>query len=375
MPTSFPETIVLPRSKSIVIRCLLIHYLKTGKILPVFDDDPNDILIVYKALQTIDSVTEASENVIDVEDCGAAYRFLLVLLATTKGKWLLTGTQRLLQRPILPLVYFLTSKGAKIEKIEAGWQIEGADLKIDNYDIDAEETSQFVSAVMIHCSAVARCVSTNANPYIKMTQTLLQTTNLTSFLGLSDWSAAVFWLAKALLTPNAHYILENLHYDGLQGDAIIVRWFEKFGLLFTENENGIEVKHIKNVDIPKQIIDVKETPDIALVMAVLSVCYPFELTLNGLKNINLKESHRLDVLVNELSKFTVVEINSEDSITLHKRKTVLPNSFHFDSYNDHRFVMAWSLLKNYGTVEIQNTDCVKKSYPNFLNTIITLTSS
>jgi len=385
----FPVKIAIPRSKSIVIRCLLIHYLRTGKLLPVFEDDPNDILIVYKALKIINSAVETSVNVIDVEDCGAAYRFLVALLAATKGKWLLTGTQRLLQRPILPLVNFLTAKGAKIEKIETGWQIEGVDLQIDKFDIDTQETSQFVSALMLisdlkiqkfknskksYVLTVLRSYGLQ-NPYVRMTQTLLQTNNLTSFLALADWSAAVFWLANALLTPNAHYLLENLHFDGLQGDAVIVKWFEKFGLLFTENEKGIEVKHIESVDIPRQIIDVKETPDIALVLAVLSVCYPFELTLNGLRNINLKESNRLDILVKELSKFTAVEINSEDSITIHKRKTALPNSFHFDSYNDHRFVMAWSLFNNYGTVEIENADCVKKSYPNFLNTVSTLTSS
>ena len=389
MAISFPVKIALPRSKSIVIRCLIIHYLRTGKLLPVFEDDPNDIKIVYKALKVIDSASETSVNVIDVEDCGAAYRFLMALLATTKGKWLLTGTQRLLQRPILPLVNFLTAKGAKIEKIETGWQIEGVDLQIDKFDIDTQETSQFVSALMLisdlkiqkfknskksYVLTVLRSYGLQ-NPYVRMTQTLLQTNNLTSFLALADWSAAVFWLANALLTPNAHYLLENLRFDDLQGDAVIVKWFEKFGLLFTENETGIEVKHIENVDIPSQIIDVKETPDIALVLAVLSVCYPFELTLSGLRNINLKESNRLDILVNELSRFTVIDINSEDSITIHKRKAELPNAFHFDSYNDHRFVMAWSLFKNYGTVEIKNTDCVKKSYPNFLIIVSTSTSS
>ena len=379
MAISFPVKIALPRSKSIVIRCLNIHYLRNRKLLPVFEDDPNDIKIVYKALKVIDSANETSVNLIDVEDCGAAYRFLMALLAATKGKWLLTGTQRLLQRTILPLVNFLTAKGVKIEKNEAGWMIEGVDLQIDNCDIDTQETSQFTSALML-ISEQSSCLpvflsSCPQNPYIKMTQTLLQTNNLSAFLTLADWSAAVFWLANALLTPNANYLLENLHFDGLQGDAVIVKWFEKFGLLFTENEKGIEVKHIKNVDIPRQIINVKEIPDIALVLAVLSVCYPFELTLNGLKNINLKESNRLDILVKELSKFTTIIINSDDSITIHKRKTALPNAFHFDSYNDHRFVMAWSLFNNYGTVEIENADCVKKSYPNFLNTVATLTSS
>jgi len=107
-------------------------------------------------------------------------------------------------------------------------------------------------------------------------------------------------------------------------------------------------------------------PDITMILAVLAVCYPFELTLFGLKNLNLKESNRLDILVNELSKFTKVKKDSENSITIYKRKKTLPQQFHFDSYNDHRFVMAWSLFENYGEVNIENPGCVKKSYPDFL---------
>jgi len=58
-------------------------------------------------------------------------------------------------------------------------------------------------------------------------------------------------------------------------------------------------------------------------------------------------------------------------ITIHKRTEELPHSFIFDSYNDHRFVMAWSLFNNYGKTTIQNSECVKKSYPAFNHLIIT----
>jgi len=357
---------------------MIINYLKNGTLLPVFDDDPNDIKVVHNALKVLDSGKKISEEgVIDVQDCGAAYRFLMPLLTVTKGKWLLTGTERLLQRPIMPLVSFLKAKGACIEKTEKGWQVEGRNLQIDNFEIDTSETSQFASAVMMVFGSKVQEFNDSygltvlrsyglQNPYIKMTQTLLQTSNLSSFLHFADWSAAVFWMANALLTPNAHYILKDLHFDGLQGDAAIVSWFEKWGLVFTEKENGIEVKHIKNIEIPEQKIDVAQMPDLAMILAVLSVCYPFQLTLSGLKNLNLKESNRLDIMVKELSQLTKVKKISKDTIILYKRTKTLPETFHFDSYNDHRFVMAWSLFKNFGIVVIQNEECVKKSYPLFI---------
>jgi len=199
-----------------------------------------------------------------------------------------------------------------------------------------------------------------------MTEAILQEQNLfhSQLLNLADWSAAVFWIADALLKPNAHYLLKDLHFDKLQGDADIVPWFIKWGLSCVENEFGIEVRHIINIDIVKEQIDVAHTPDIAMILATVAVCYPFELTLSGLKNLNLKESNRLDIMVNELSKFTKIVKHSENKITIHKRIKDLPKEFHFDSYNDHRFVIAWSLFNNFGNVNINNPDCIKKSYPN-----------
>jgi 3-phosphoshikimate 1-carboxyvinyltransferase len=375
-----------------------VNYLKNGTLLPIYNNDPNDIKVVYNALKTISETPKTPVAcVIDVEDCGAAYRFLMAVLATTQGKWLLTGTPRLLERPILPLVNFLNNNGANIQKIDLGWLIEGAKLQIEDCDIESSETSQYASAIMMIGqkgeegeSQISNLKSQISNPYLKLIATILRTQNLSTLLTLADWSAAAFWIANALLTSDAHYLLKDLHFDGLQGDAEMVQWFQKWGLTFTETKSGIEVKHdcLKNrqllaakgaklrgkptmtnkerkVEIPPQNIDVTNTPDIAMILATLAVCYPFELTLSGVKNLNLKESNRLDILVHELSKFTHIETHTQDCITIYKRTQPLPKQFHFNSYNDHRFVMAWSLLKNYGTVTIENADCVKKSYPEF----------
>ena len=374
---SSPIPIFLPRSKSIVIRCLIVNYLRTGTLLPVFENDPNDIKLVYNALKIIDARKKnavSEECVIDVEDCGAAYRFLMAMLAITPGKWLLTGTPRLLERPILPLVNFLNANGANIQKGTQGWHIEGCNLHIENIDsIETEETSQFASAILMINSPHTAHRSPLTAPYLQMTKTIMQLNEFLPLLKLADWSAAAFWLANALLKPDTYYLLKDLHFDNLQGDAEIVTWFEQFGLYFSENELGIEVKQSNRIEIPKQKIDVTNTPDIAMILATLAVCYPFELTLSGLKNLNLKESNRLDITVNELSKFTTILQHSKEQITIQKRTQQLPETFYFNSYNDHRFVMAWSLFKNFGSMNIENADCVKKSYPEFLNYYISST--
>jgi len=365
---SSPLTILLPRSKSLVIRCLLINYYRTKTLLPIYESDPNDIKIVYNALKIIDlqrkSSSQEKEQIIDVQDCGAAYRFLMPQLATTKGKWFLTGTPRLLQRPILPLVDFLNEHGAKIMKSPLGWQIEGETLEINSFNIDTSQTSQYASALLM-CGA-RNSLEEIESPYFKMTQTLLINNKLAEEAPyFSDWSSAIFWLANAILVSDAHYFLKNLYFDGLQGDAGIASWFSKWGLSFSEKEDGIEVKHTQSMNIPKQTIDVQNTPDIAMILAVLSVCYPFELIISGLKNLNLKESNRLDIMRSELSRFTKIKKYSTDTMTIAKRVKKLPMQIYFNSYNDHRFVMAWALFRNFGKVVIKDAECVKKSYPDF----------
>jgi len=366
--------ITLPRSKSIVIRCLIVNYLRTGVLLPVYDNDSNDIKVVHTALKAIDLQKKnrvEERYTIDVEDCGTAYRFLMAILSTTPGKWLLTGRSRLLERPIMPLVKFLIEHGASIVKTKKGWNIDGKELQIDHIEIDSTETSQYGSAVlMIMGKSKSENLekTENENPYIRMTESILRIScskTLGKLTALSDWSAAAFWIADALLKQNVRYLLKYLHFDNLQGDAEIVQLCSTWGLAFTEKEYGIEIERVAHIDIPEQQIDVSHTPDIAMILATLAVCYPFELTLRGLKNLNLKESKRLDIIVGELSKFTTVEKHSEESVTIHRRIKILPEIFHFDSYNDHRFVMAWSLFRNFGNVNIKNSDCIKKSYPFF----------
>ena len=376
---ALPIPVSLPRSKSIVMRCLIVNYIRNGTLLPINENDANDIKVVFNALQKINLQKQGRVGeccVIDVEDCGAAYRFFMALLAATHGKWLLTGTTRLLERPILPLLNFLNNNGANIQKVQQGWLIEGCKLQIENYDIDTSETSQFLSAVMMIGGAKERksldsqfsIFNFQFSPYIRMTETILNYSDaqICSAVTLSDWSAAIFWFANALLISDARYLLKNLHSDSLQGDAQIVSWFIKNRLWVIETQYGIEVRHVQKSEISKQEIDVTHTPDLAMLLSTLAVCYPFELTLSGLQNLNLKESRRLDIMVSELSKFTTLIKHSDNKITICKRINPLPQSFHFDSYNDHRFVMAWALFKNFGNVTITHVDCVKKSYPEFL---------
>lgn len=114
------EKIMLPVCKSLYIRKLICDFLKRRPLDKVDDGFPVDVRIVRDCLARIAEV-ESGQNpadkpvCIDVRDCGAAYRFLMAVLAITPGQWLLTGTERLLHRPIEELVEALRSIGADVQ--------------------------------------------------------------------------------------------------------------------------------------------------------------------------------------------------------------------------------------------------------------------
>ena len=114
------EKIMLPVSKSLYIRKLICNFLKRRPLDKVDDGFPVDVRIVRDCLARI-AEAESGQNpadkpvCIDVRDCGAAYRFLMAVLAITPGQWLLTGTERLLHRPIEELVEALRSIGADVQ--------------------------------------------------------------------------------------------------------------------------------------------------------------------------------------------------------------------------------------------------------------------
>ena len=121
--------IQLPDNKSIRIREMVFSYAMGNDIPPLRDGDCHDVQVTHRALQTLSTTPSVHLVVVDVEDCGAAYRFLMPLLAATPGRWLLTGTPRLLQRPVLPLVNVLRGIGADIERVEDGWSISGKQFR------------------------------------------------------------------------------------------------------------------------------------------------------------------------------------------------------------------------------------------------------
>jgi 3-phosphoshikimate 1-carboxyvinyltransferase len=421
--------IQLPDNKSIKIRRMVTTHVRGGEIPPVTDADGSDVRVTWHALQAIrDASAETchgaslqtgnpslSPVVIDVADCGAAYRFLMPVLAATPGTWLLTGTERLLQRPILPLVEVLRGIGAEIERVGDGWLIHGKTLssvetrhgtslqrretETDNetgglsLTLDATQSSQMASALVMAAPLLnlrtLRLTTTDIPSLSYLHMTLALTRNWpVEIPGVEapdipvgapgDWSAALFWFAHARLHPENEYLLSQLSLESIQGDSIIAKWFRELNVSVSYRDamhcvstsSCIENTPIPCVKIaakplavmPCMVLDVRDNLDTVPVMAALAALLPADITFQNVRNLRYKESDRLQVLADQLAPYAEIELSDNVLRVKGKGKPIVPGRG-FETHHDHRLAMAFLLFP--GAV-LDDVGCLEKSYPGLL---------
>ena len=403
--------IQLPDNKSIKIRQMVTAHVRGGEIPPVTDVDGSDVRVTWRALRTLADAKRMGTDVvatIDVADCGAAYRFLMPVLAATPGTWFLTGTERLLQRPILPLVEVLRGIGAEIERTGNGWLIHGK-TGIDaglSLTLDATQSSQMASALVMAAPLLnlrtLRLTTTDIPSLSYLRMTLALTRNWpVEIPGVEvpdipvgapgDWSAALFWFAHARLHPENEYLLTPLSLESIQGDSVIAQWFNGMNVSFScENAYyGEDEAHCGDAkycvstpscagniispcieiiakplgNTPRLVLDVRDNLDTVPVMAVLAALLPADITFQNVHNLRYKESDRLVALAAQLAPYAEIELSDNVFRVKGKGEPVVARAG-LDTCHDHRLAMAFLLFGP--DAELSDVECLKKSYPGLL---------
>ena len=242
------DTIRLNSSKSLLIRALVARFLYHGVLPDLTPGDSEDVRVVHRCLQTLSEPRSHSHPVtVDVRDCGAAYRFLMAVLSVTEGEWLLTGTPRLLERPVEPLVYALAAAGAELNRSAAGWHIKGKPLHAESITVDCTLSSQFASALLLIGPKIGLKELTvlpdnpPSEPYIDMTRRVVADVLADKpFRREADWSTSAFWYAFVLLSPSVdELLLQDLRLDSIQGDNIIHLIFKELGISSKQKDEGV----------------------------------------------------------------------------------------------------------------------------------------
>jgi len=382
-------SIVLPASKSIANRALIIHALS-------YSPYPIENLSDSDDTRVMEQVFNSNSNHFDIGHAGTAMRFLTAFLSKIVGEWTLTGSDRMKQRPIGILVDALNKLGAKIEYLEnEGFpplKIYGSHLKGSVLELDGSVSSQYISALLMIAPTLEDGLTLRlknkimSRSYIEMTLKLMEQfgvqhvwkgneikiaeQNYTArpFSVEADWSGASYWYQMAVLAEDVDVELIGLRTESLQGDSVIAKWFEQLGIQTTTTEKGSHLTK-NGQSLPKFLqLNFIENPDVAQTFAVLCVMKQIPFHFTGLETLKIKETNRIAALQDELAKFGAQltepangELKWDGTYPLEKQS--LPE---IETYHDHRMAMAFApACQSFGPVVILDPMVVTKSYPGF----------
>jgi 3-phosphoshikimate 1-carboxyvinyltransferase len=379
---------LLPASKSIANRALIISALSGNRSVLDNLSDANDTQLMLRLVNSADEI-------IDVEDAGTTMRFLTAYFSITGKQKKLTGTHRMKERPIGILVDALRALGCNVNYLEQeGFppvQTSGfAGQKTNHLEIRGDVSSQYISALMMIAPILPQGLhlkltgKIGSRPYIEMTAALMRQFGASvrfendtvsvdaksytpSTLTVeSDWSAVSYWFAFAALAEQAEILLPRLQTDSLQGDSVITQIMTNLGVNAVF-ENGI-LRLTKTKILQEVRWDFTHCPDLAQTVAVICAAKGIKGVFTGLESLRIKETDRIAALQQELAKIGGELLEDSSVWTLVPSKK-LPAVASFQTYKDHRMAMAFAPLATLMDVMIENPDVVKKSYPNFWNDI------
>jgi len=385
------KTIQISGSKSISNRLLILESLfQNLKITNL--SNSQDTRLLEKAL------SESSETV-NIHHAGTAMRFLTSYFSIKNNKTtILTGSQRMKERPIKDLVTALRNLGAEIEYLEnEGFpplKICGKNITCSQVDIPANISSQFITSLLLIAGKLENGLEIHlkgkitSRSYIEMTLDIMSKLGIkNSFVGNiikvepfkenkksvtnfeveSDWSSASYFYSFAALGRKSIY-LKSFYKESTQGDVEIADIYETFfGIktTFQEDIHQISLEPIADFQFREKIVlNMNNCPDIAQTVCLTAAALKIPFEISGLETLRVKETDRLLALHNELKK-----VGTETEFTDSTIKSV---DFHepdenisINTYQDHRMAMSFAPFCLIKDLNIQDEDVVEKSYPMF----------
>lgn len=396
-PKKVRGTVVLPSSKSISNRALVINALAGNEKLPENVSDCDDTKVMIKWLGN-------RPDTVDIGPAGTAMRFSSALLAVTEGTHVITGSERMKNRPIGILVDALRTLGAQVEYVEK----EGyPPLKITgNPDLEGGElllpgnvSSQYISALLMIGPALKKGLKLTltdnivSRPYINLTLRLIndfggdarwlddstiiverQKYVTRDYFVESDWSGASYWYEIVALSDNADIYLPGLFKKSYQGDSKVAEIFEQLGVKteFVGDANddmsrdGVRLTKTGNV-CEQMTYDFVNQPDLAQTFVVTCCMLGVPFHFYGLQSLKIKETDRIEALKTELRKLGYVIKDANDSELMWDGERIEPEAdAAIDTYEDHRMAMAFAPCAiKLGSIKINNPQVVSKSYPDY----------
>ena len=387
-PAKIHTTIQLPSSKSISNRALIINALGHGTHQPENLSDCDDTRVMVRALND-------DKKTIDIMAAGTAMRFLTAYLSVTPGTRIITGTQRMQQRPIQVLVNALRELGADIEYVaNDGFpplRITGRKFEKDTISLPGNVSSQYISALLMIAPVLTNGLTIRltgdiiSRPYINLTLQLMndfgvcaewtddhqlkvepQAYHSIPFYVESDWSAASYWYQIVALSKEAEVTLPGLFKESYQGDSQVAGIFRSLGVETIYEDQTITLKKSGNA-IERLDYDFINQPDLAQTFVVTCALLNIPFRFSGLQSLKIKETDRMAALITEMRKLGYI-LRETDGAVLSWEGERCSAEEHpaIDTYEDHRMAMAFApACLTLPEILINNPQVVSKSYPRY----------
>ena len=387
LPSKTSGEVSAPPSKSFAHRYLIGSVLSRGRCVIKNIADSDDISATLSCIEQLggsvtkdgNTVTVIPTNekqienaVFDCKESGSTLRFFIpVVLATGAKNCTFSGSERLLARGIKEYEKLFENSDVKINSDEKSIEVNGT-LSAGNYEISGEVSSQYTTGMLFALSGLSGKstlkITGNAESraYVDMTIKVLKDFGADiaepeknffeingkgrlspgEFTVEGDWSNAAFLIALSRLVGTIS--VSGLNENSVQGDR-----FSSVAFDALDGENAE--------------IDLKDCPDLAPIL------FSYAAYKNGGKFINtkrlrVKESDRANVMAEELKKFGANVKVYENSVEIEKTQ-LKPPIVPLCGHNDHRIVMALSVLAAVFGAEIDGAEAVNKSYPDFFRVI------
>lgn len=399
-----------PPSKSYTHRALIAAALAEGDSRIFRPLDSEDIRLTLQSLKSLGVSIESKDTTILVHGCGGKFscpagltldlgnsgttmRLMTSVALLTGVPIILTGTKRMQERPIGPLVAALNSAGAKIEFIgRAGSppiRVSGT-FRGGKITIPGDVSSQFISSLLLVSPyaewEVDLMVSSPpaSRSYLDLTVDIMETfgalveregytrfhvRNDLQYTGREyrvegDYSSASYFFALAAACGGT-VTVGNLNPESAQGDRQFLVAIEQMGCEVTYGKTGVTVK--REGDLKGITIDMSTSPDTVQTLAMVAALAKSPTWIRGISHLRFKESDRIAAIENTLKELGCRVTSGEDYLRIY------PGPLHggtIDPEDDHRTAMSAAVLGlAIGDVTIHNAECVAKSYPGFWDAI------
>ena len=404
--------VILPGSKSISNRILLLSMLAEGQtnIQNLLDSD--DIRCMVEALEILGIELEENRpknrmtvfgtaGKIPVEkarlmlgNAGTAIRPLTAVMTLGHGRYILDGVPRMRERPIIDLVSGLSQLGANLRCLNdtdcPPVEVIADGLPGGTTYMSGAISSQYLSAILLAAPYAKKEVQIKITdklvsvPYVEMTMRLMERFGVSvtheNYLVFNiprqtyqspgeyfvevDASSASYFLAGAAITKGM-VTVNGCGTNSLQGDARFAEVLEKMGAKVEWSPHQVRLTGdtLNGIDV-----DMNQMPDAAMTLAVTAMFASGPTSIRNIYNWRVKETERLQTVSTELRKLGAKVDEGQDYLIIQPPEQI--QEAVIDTYNDHRMAMAFSLAAcGKSPVTINEPGCVSKTFPDYFGVL------